>query len=126
MGPGRLEALRQHLIDMNEVTLKANAAPTPVDGDRDPGAGDGMPRHRFPGPVRTRAAAWRAGVLMPASRICAKSSRTRRRFFTRARSGLAALLLARALFPPDKTQKSEYHTEEYDEENGYLVLISLY
>lgn len=27
-----LEALRQHLIDMNEVTLKANAAPTPVDG----------------------------------------------------------------------------------------------
>lgn len=27
-----LEALPQHLIDMNEVTLKANAAPTPIDG----------------------------------------------------------------------------------------------
>jgi hypothetical protein len=27
-----LEALRQHLIDMNEVTLRANAAPKPVDG----------------------------------------------------------------------------------------------
>ncbi|CDM60634.1 MULTISPECIES: hypothetical protein [Rhizobium] len=27
-----LEALRQHLIDMNEVTLKADAAPTPVNG----------------------------------------------------------------------------------------------
>ncbi|MCZ8548156.1 hypothetical protein OOJ09_28600 [Mesorhizobium qingshengii] len=27
-----LEALRQHLIDMNEVTLKANASPTPIDG----------------------------------------------------------------------------------------------
>jgi hypothetical protein len=27
-----LEALRQHLIDMNEVTLKADAAPKPVDG----------------------------------------------------------------------------------------------
>jgi hypothetical protein len=27
-----LEALRQHLIDMNEVTLRANAAPTPIDG----------------------------------------------------------------------------------------------
>ena len=27
-----LEALRQHLIDMNEVTLKANAAPKPIDG----------------------------------------------------------------------------------------------
>lgn len=26
-----LEALRQHLIDMNEVTLKANAAPTSID-----------------------------------------------------------------------------------------------
>lgn len=27
-----LEALRQHLIDMNEVTLKADAAATPIDG----------------------------------------------------------------------------------------------
>lgn len=27
-----LEALRQHLIDMNEVTLRADAAPTPIDG----------------------------------------------------------------------------------------------
>jgi hypothetical protein len=27
-----LEAPRQHLIDMNEVTLKANAAAKPVDG----------------------------------------------------------------------------------------------
>lgn len=27
-----LEALRQHLIDMNEVTLRANAAPKPIDG----------------------------------------------------------------------------------------------
>jgi hypothetical protein len=27
-----LETLRQHLIDMNEVTLKAVAAPTPIDG----------------------------------------------------------------------------------------------
>jgi len=27
-----LEALRQHLIDMNDVTLKAEAAPTPIDG----------------------------------------------------------------------------------------------
>ena len=27
-----LEALRQHLIDMNEVTLKADAAPTQIDG----------------------------------------------------------------------------------------------
>jgi hypothetical protein len=27
-----LEALRQHLIDMNEVTLKANAAARPIDG----------------------------------------------------------------------------------------------
>jgi hypothetical protein len=27
-----LEGLRQHLIDMHEVTLKADAAPTPVDG----------------------------------------------------------------------------------------------
>jgi len=27
-----LEALRQHLIDMNEVTLKAEAAATPIDG----------------------------------------------------------------------------------------------
>jgi hypothetical protein len=27
-----LEALRQHLIDMNEVTLKANALPKPIDG----------------------------------------------------------------------------------------------
>src|SRR5712691_10452773 len=27
-----LEALRQHLIDMNEVTLKAGAAATPVEG----------------------------------------------------------------------------------------------
>jgi len=27
-----LEALRQHLIDMNEVTLKAAAAPKPIDG----------------------------------------------------------------------------------------------
>jgi hypothetical protein len=27
-----LEALRQHLIDMNEVTLKANAAAKPIDG----------------------------------------------------------------------------------------------
>jgi hypothetical protein len=27
-----LEALRQHLIDMNEVTLKAKASPKPVDG----------------------------------------------------------------------------------------------
>ena len=27
-----LEALRQHLIDMNEVTLKADAAPKQIDG----------------------------------------------------------------------------------------------
>lgn len=27
-----LQALRQHLIDMNEVTLKADAKPTPIDG----------------------------------------------------------------------------------------------
>ncbi len=27
-----LEALRQHLIDMNEVTLKADAAATPIEG----------------------------------------------------------------------------------------------
>lgn len=27
-----LEALRQHLIDMNDVTLKADAAPKPIDG----------------------------------------------------------------------------------------------
>jgi hypothetical protein len=27
-----LEALRQHLIDMNEVTLRADAAPKPIDG----------------------------------------------------------------------------------------------
>jgi hypothetical protein len=27
-----LEGLRQHLIDMNEVTLKADAAPTPIEG----------------------------------------------------------------------------------------------
>ena len=27
-----LEALRQHLIDMNEVTLKADASPKPIDG----------------------------------------------------------------------------------------------
>lgn len=37
-----LEALRQHLIDMNEVTLSADAAPTPIDGGLEIGiTGDG-------------------------------------------------------------------------------------
>ena len=50
-----LEALRQHLIDMNEVTLKADAAPKQIDGGSEIAVtGDG----RTLGAIQRMVPAW--------------------------------------------------------------------
>ena len=93
-----LEALRQHLIDMNEVTLRADAAPKQIDGVwRSPSPAPGVRSSRFSGwspPGRRPCMVIRVGVLkLPHCRMAnfLPSRRlTRRRSSTFAAWGLSA------------------------------------